>query len=107
MTSSCIANSEAVKDQKVISGVRKISTLPDVQFQQIVGCMRTLHPACNRLVTAAAANDLTSMEDIDEAVVQLVKDCGLKLRTIFRNHTKGAPLVGQQGVSCAQIILSD
>ena len=98
---------EAVKEQIVAWGIRKIRTFPDIQFQQIFASMRTLRPACDRLVTAVAANDLAGMWDIDEAVVLPGKDCGVKLRTTIRNRSKGAPQVGQQGVPCAQIMLSD
>ena len=38
---------EAVKEQMVVRGFRKISTFPDIQFQQIVTGIRTLGPACD------------------------------------------------------------
>jgi len=70
---------DAVKDQKVARGFRKIPIFPDHHFQQIVAVMRTLSPACDSLGTAAAANNRAVIGQIDEAVVQLVKDCGVKL----------------------------
>jgi len=54
---------------------------PDAEFQQIVAGMRRLKPACDELPTASAANNMASMQEIDEAVLQLVKDCGKKLTT--------------------------
>jgi len=98
---------EAVKDQIIARGFRKIRTFPDHQFQQIVAGMRTLRPACDRLVTAAAANNRAVMRQINEAVVQLVKDCGVKLRTTVKNRSTGLAPLGQNGVFYDQIMLSD
>jgi len=53
---------------------------PDAEFQQIVEGMRRLKPACDELATASAANNIASMQEIDEAVLQLVKDCGVLQR---------------------------
>jgi len=60
---------EAVKDQMLARGFRKIHTFPEHPFQQIVAGMRALRPACDSLVTAAAANNRAVMCQIDEAVV--------------------------------------
>jgi len=98
---------EAVKDQILARGFRKIPTFPDHHFQQIVAGMRTLRPACDSLVTAAAANNRAVMRQIDEAVVQLVKDCGVKLRTTVKNRSTGLAPLGQNGVLYNQIMLSD
>jgi len=98
---------EAVKDQMLARGFRKIRTFPDHHFQQIVAGMRTLRPACDSLVTAAAANNRAVMRQIDEAVVQLVKDCGVKLRTTVKNRSTGLAPLGQNGVFYDQIMLSD
>jgi len=60
---------------------------PDAEFQQIVAGMRRLKPACDELATASAANNIASMQEIDEAVLQLVKDCEKKLtKTIETNN---------------------
>jgi len=96
-----------VKDQMLASGVRKIRTFPDHHFHQIVTAMRTLRPACHSLVTAAAANNRAVMRQIDEAVVQLVKDGGVKLRTTVKNHSTGLAPLGQNGVFYDQIMLRD
>jgi len=98
---------EAVKDQMVARGFGKIRTFPDHHFQQIVAGMRTLRRACDSLVTAAAANNRAVMRQIDEAVVQLVKDCGVKLRTTVMNRSTGLAPLGQNGVFYDQMMLSD
>ena len=60
---------------------------PHAEFQQIVAGMRRLKPACDERPTASAANNMASMQEIDEAVLQLVKDCGKKLtKTIEPNN---------------------
>jgi len=49
--------------------------------------MRRLKPACDELATASAANNIASMQEIYEAVLQLVKHCGKKLtKTIETNN---------------------
>jgi len=88
-------------------GLRKIRTFPDYHFQQIVAGMRTLRPACDSLVTAAAANIRAVMRQIDEAVVQLVTDCRVKLRTTVKNHCTGLAPLSQNGVFYDQIMLSN
>jgi len=62
---------EAVKDHLLPRCFRKICTFSDHHFQHIVASMRALRPACDSLVTAAAANNRARMRQIDEAVVQL------------------------------------
>jgi len=47
------------------------------------------------------------MRQIDEAVVQHVKDCGVKLRTTVKNRSTGLAPLGQNGVFYDQIMLSD
>jgi len=77
---------------------------PDGEFQQIVAGMRRLKPACDELTTASAANNNSSMQEIDEAVLQLVKDCGKKLtKTIETNNHVPPPC---PGVPPAQVILN-
>jgi len=76
---------------------------PDAEFQQIVAGMRRLKPACDELATVSAANNMASMQEIDEAVLQLVKDCGKKLiKTIETNNHVPPP---GPGVPPAQVIL--
>ena len=76
---------------------------PDAEFQQIIEGMRRLKPARDELATASAANNIASMQEIDEAVLQLVKDCGKQLANTIRinNHV---PPPGS-GVPCAHVIV--
>jgi len=77
---------------------------PDAEFQQIVAGIRRLKPACDELATASPANNMASMQEMDEAVLQLVKDCGTKLtKTIETNNHVPPP---GPGVPPAQIILN-
>src|SRR5205807_2853461 len=71
---------KAVKDQLLARNLTTLGTLPDHDFQQIVEGMRRLHPVFDSLVNASAANDVLCMQEIHEAVIQIVKDCGRKLR---------------------------
>ena len=64
---------------------------PDAEFQQILEGMRRLKPACDELGTASGANNMASMQEIDEAVLQLVKDCGKKLANTIRTNTQVPP----------------
>jgi len=56
----------------------ELHQFPDAEFLQIVAGFRQLRPACDELATASAANDIPGMQEVDVAVVQLVKDCGKK-----------------------------
>ena len=65
---------------------------PDAEFQQIVAGMRRLKPACDELATASAAKNIASMQEIDETVLQLVKDGGKNLtKTIETNNHMPPP----------------
>jgi len=113
--SKCIRNNnhlyaewrDAVKDHMLARCFRKIRTFPDHHFQHIVAGMRALRPACDSLVTAAAANNRARMRQIDEAVVQLVKDCWVKLRTTVKNRSTGLAPYGHHGIFYDQIMLRD
>jgi len=77
---------------------------PDAEFQQIIGGMRRLKPACDELATALAANNMASMQEMGEEVLQLVKDCGKKLtKTIETNNHVPPP---SPRVPPAQVILN-
>jgi len=67
------------------------SQFPDAEFQQIVGGMRRLKPACDEHTTVSAVNNMPSMQEIDEAVLQLVKDCGKKLAHTIKPTKKVPP----------------
>jgi len=95
---------DAVKDQMLARGyISENWHFPDAEFQQIVEGMRRLKPACDELATASAANKMASMQEIDEAVLQLVKDCGKKLANTIRTNNHVPP--PGPGVPPAQVIV--
>jgi len=68
----------SAKDQMIVRRFapagRTAKNLPDADFMPICKGMRTLRPACDLIVSAVAANEMHPLEDIEEAVVELVKD---------------------------------
>jgi len=52
---------------------------PDTDFLPIYTGMRILHPACDLIVSAVAANDMHHLEGIEEEAVEHVKDSCWKL----------------------------
>ena len=82
----------------------RAAVYPDADFQPIIAGMRRLRPACDQFATASAAGDVARMQDIDEPVVHLVKDCVVKL--FNTRKTRGPAAVQRQpGVPFAQIIV--
>jgi len=75
----------------------------DAECQQIVEGMRRLKPECDELATVLAANNIASMQEIDEAVLQLVNDCGKKLANTIRTNNYVPP--PGPGFSPAQVIV--
>ena len=100
----CLCWRDAVKDQMLARGyISDNWHFPDAEFQPIVEGMRRLKPACDELAIASAANNMASRQEIEEAVLQLVKDCGKKLaNTIGTNNHVHPP---GPGVPPAQVIL--
>jgi len=93
-----------VKDQMLARGcISDNWHFPDAEFQQIVEGMRRLKPVCDELATASADNNMASMQEIDEAVLRLVKDCGKKLANTIRTNNQVPP--PGSGVSPAQVIV--
>ena len=82
-----------------------IYQFPDVEFQQIVAGMRRLLPVCDAPAPASAANNIRLMQEIDEGVVQLVKDCGKKLTSTQGKRVRGTPQPGNTEVLPAQVIV--
>ena len=63
---------DAVKDQMLAGGyISDNWHFPDADFQQIVEGMRRLKPECDELATASAANNMASMQEINEAVLSI------------------------------------
>ena len=87
------------------SNYADIHKFPDAEFLQIVAGMRRLLPVCNALATASSANNIHLMQEIDEGVIQLVKDCGKKLTNTLGKRVPGAPPPGNTGVLPAQVIV--
>ena len=96
---------ETVKDQMLARNYDDIYQFPDAEFQQIVTGMRRLLPVCDALATASAANNIRLLQEIDEGVVQLVKDWGKKLTNTRRKRVRGAPRPGNPGVPPAQVLV--
>jgi len=100
-----------VQDQLVARNFTPLANLAIGEFQQIVAGMRRLRPACDQLATDSAGNNVASMREADEAIVQLVKDCMSKWTTTMNKQlqvvAKGqpAPVLGQPGVPTAQVIV--
>jgi len=65
------------KDQMIARGYapagRTAKGFADAAFLPVCTGMRTLRPACHLIVSAVAANNMHHREDIEEAVVELVK----------------------------------
>jgi len=66
---------------------------PDAEFLQILAGFRPLGPAYDELATASPANDIPGMQEMDEAVVQVVKDCGKNLTNTINLENKRFPHV--------------
>ena len=94
-----------MKDQMLARNYDNIYQVPDAEFQHIVAGMRGLLPVCDALATASAANNICLLQEIDEGVVQLVKDCGKKLTNTLGKRVGGAPWPGNPGVPPAQVIV--
>ena len=83
---------DAVKDQMLARCyISDNWHFPDAKFQQIVEGMRRLKPACDELATASAANQMATMQEIDETVLKLVKNCGKKLANTIRTNNHLPP----------------
>jgi len=62
---------DAGKDQMLAMGyISDNWHFPDADCQQIVQGMRRLQPAYDELATVSAASNMSSMQEIDEAVLQ-------------------------------------
>jgi len=78
--------------------------LPDAEFQQIVAGMRRFKPGCDELATGSAANNMSSMQVIDETGLELVKDCGKTLTKTIRTNNDMPP--SGPGLPPAQVIVN-
>jgi len=95
---------DAVKDQMLARGYQTdLHPFREAEFLQIVAGFRQLRPACDDLATVSVAKDIPGMQEVDEAVVQLVKDSGKKLTNTINLKSKLFPQV--PGVPPAQVIV--
>jgi len=93
------------KDQMIPRGFapagRTGKNVPDADFLPICTGMRTLPPACDLIVSAVAANDMHRLEDIEAAVVELVKDSCRKLND---TDNKGKMVVPNPAIPPGQVV---
>jgi len=94
------------KDQMIARGFapagRMAKDFPDADFLPICTGMRTLRPACDLIVPAVAANDMHRLEDIEEAVVELVKDSCWKLND---TNNKCKMVVPNPSIAPGQVVV--
>jgi len=94
------------KDQMIARGFapagRTAKGCPDDNFLTICKGMRTLCPACDLIVSAVAANDMHRLEDIEKAVVELVKDSCRKLND---TNNKGEMVVPNPAIPPGQVVV--
>jgi len=94
------------KDQMIARGFapagQTAKSFPDADFLPIYTGMRTLRPACNLIVSAVAANDMHRLEEIEEAVVELVKDSCQKLND---TNNKGKMVVPNPAIPPVQVVV--
>ena len=74
----------------------------DADFLPIFTSMRTLRPACDPFVSAVAANDMHCLEDLEEAVVDLVTDSWRKFND---TNNKGKMVVPNHTIPPGQVIV--
>ena len=94
------------KDQMIARGFAPAGQtgkgFPGADFVPIYTGMRTLRPACDLIVSIVAANDLHRLEDIEEAVVELVKDSCRKLND---TNNKGKMVVPNPAIPPGQVVV--
>ena len=97
-----------VKDQRIARGFgpagRMAKGFPAADFLPICTGMRTLRPACDRIVSIVAANDMHRLEDIAEAGVELVKDSCQKLND---SNNKGKMVVRNPAMPPGQVVVHE
>jgi len=94
------------KDQMIARGFapagRTARNFADADFLPICTGMRTLRPACDLIVSAEAANDMHRLEDIEEAVVELVKD---SCRRLNDTNNKGKMVVANPAIPPGPVVV--
>jgi len=94
------------KDQMIARGFapagQTAKDFPDADFLPICTGMRTLRSACDLIVSAVAANDMHRLEDIEEAVMELVKHSCRKLND---TNNKGKMVVPNPAIPPGQVVV--
>jgi len=94
------------KDQMIARGFaqagRTAKGFPVADFLPIYTGMRTLRPACDLIFSAVAANDMHRREEIEKAVVELVKDSCRKLND---TNNKGKMVVPSPAIPPRQVVV--
>ena len=71
---------EQMTARNFVVGNDKPSSYPHKDFLPIYTGLRPLLPACDLITTAVAANNLADKTDIEEVLLDLIKDCVKKLQ---------------------------
>jgi len=94
------------KDQMIARGFapagRTAKDFPDTDFLPICTGMRTFRPACDLIVSALKAIDMHRLEDIEEAVVELVKD---NCRKLNDTNNKGKMVVPNPAIPPVHVVV--
>ena len=94
------------KDERMERGFaparRTAKGFADANFLPIYTCLRTLRPACDVIVSAGSVNDMQGLEDIEEGVVELVKDSCRKLND---TNNKGKMVVPNPAIPPGQVVV--
>jgi len=94
------------KDQMIGRGFapagRTAKRFPDADLLPIYTGMRTLRPACGLIVYTVAANDMYRLEDIEKAVLELVKGSCRKLND---TNNKGKRVVPNPAIPPGQVVV--
>ena len=79
-------------------------SFPDADFLPIYTGIRTLRPACDIIVTAVATNHMHCLEDIEKAVMEMVKDSCRKWND---TNNKGKMVVPNPAISPRQVVVHE
>ena len=97
---------DTVNNQMLARGyLTDLHHFADIEFQQIVTGVRPLRPVCDELATALTANDIPRIQEVDETILQLIKDCGKRLTNTIKRPNK--PFSPVPGVPPAQVAVLD
>jgi len=62
----------------------KPASYPKADFLPIYTGMRALLPACDLIATAIAVNNQAHITDVEEALIDLIKDCVKKVQDMTK-----------------------